>query len=273
MSSNLETAERLARQAAADGATWVVTQELFAGPYFPQTQEPANFDAAQTLPGPTYRRCCQLAADLGVVLSFSVFEQRAPGVFHNTSVVAGPDGRELARYRKAHIPDDPCFYEKYHFTPGEAEGLGTVATSEGLAAGLLICWDQWFPEAARLCALAGAEVLLYPTAIGWHDDEPANERTRQVDAWQTVQRGHAITNGVFVAAANRVGREGALTFWGRSFIVDPGGRVLAQGPADGEAIVMAELDLDQIQRQHIAWPYLRDRRVDGYAGLLKRWSR
>ena len=270
---NLATAERLARRAAAEGADWIVTQELFTTLYFPQTEDPANFDAAEPLPGPTHRQFCGLAAELKVHLSFSLFERRAPGLFHNTTVVAGPDGREVGRYRKAHIPDDPCFFEKYYFTPGEAAGLGTVVGGAGLCAGLLICWDQWFPEAARLCTLAGAEVLLYPTAIGWHDDEPAEERGRQVDAWRTVQRAHAITNGVFVAAANRVGREGALTFWGRSFIADPGGRVIAEGPAEEEAVIMAELDLSLIERQRVAWPHLRDRRIDGYAGLLDRWGR
>jgi len=238
---------------------------------------------------------CALAEELGVEITASLFEKRAPGVYHNTSLMINASGKIVGKYRKMHIPDDPRFYEKYYFTPGDAppastpaqnagseppggEGPGVHADPNGFGVqqmrhattGMLICWDQWFPEAARLAALRGAEIIFYPTAIGWHKEEADDENQRQRESWQIIQRSHAIANGVFVTAINRVGTEDDLTFWGSSFVVDPGGQVIAQASADKEEILIAQCDLSLIEQTRRGWPFLRDRRVDAYGGLLQR---
>lgn len=275
---NLATCERLVREAADQGADLAVTQELFTSCYFPQVEDEAHFDLAQPVPGPTSERLSALAGELSITLSASLFEKRAPGVYHNTTVTYGPDGAAVGKYRKMHIPDDPRFYEKYYFTPGDL-GWQTFAVNAADAetkVGTLVCWDQWFPEAARLTALQGAGVLLYPTAIGFYNHpehgEPILVQQHQREAWQTVMRSHAISNGVFVAAANRVGDEGDLTFWGSSFICGPDGQVIAQASTDSEEVLLAELDLGLIETQRRGWPFLRDRRIDAYDRLLDRLS-
>ena len=283
--ANQATAVELIRDAAGRGAQLVVTQELFRGLYFPVTENPDAFDLAEPIPGPTTQRLGELARELGVWLSASLFERRAPGLYHNTSVLLGPDGRLAGMYRKAHIPDDPGFYEKYYFTPGDtgfpAHRLTTQSPDsnppdpnppDAPTVGMLVCWDQWFPEAARLSALHGAELLLYPTAIGWLDADDEPTRQAQADAWRTIQRSHAIANGVFVAAVNRMGHEADKTFWGGSFIADPMGRVLAQAPPDQPAALVATIDLAHIEQSRRDWNlFLRDRRIDAYAGLTQRW--
>ena len=273
---NLDTCERLIRQAAQDGAQLIVTQELFAAHYFPQVEDETLFDLAEPIPGPTSQRLATLAEQRKVTISGSLFERRAPGVYHNTTATFGPDGSLIGKYRKMHIPDDPRFYEKYYFTPGDL-GWQTFDHASGETStkvGTLVCWDQWFPEAARLTALRGAELLLYPTAIGYYNHaehgEPADVREQQRDAWQTVMRSHAITNGVFVAASNRIGTEGDLTFWGSSFVCGPDGKVIAQASPDKEQILHVELDFDAIEPQRRGWPFLRDRRIDAYDPLLQR---
>lgn len=256
------------RTAAARGAQIICTQELFLTPYFCQTESAANFDLAETIPGPATERLSAVAAELGVVLIASLFEKRMAGLYHNTAVIFDADGSLLGLYRKMHIPDDPEYYEKYYFTPGDL-GYRAWRTRFGTI-GVLVCWDQWFPEAARATALAGAQIVFYPTAIGWHDHEREILGAAQHDAWETVQRGHAVANGVFVCAVNRVGREGALDFWGQSFIADPFGRRVARAPADAEAILVERLDLGEIERTRRDWPFLRDRRIDSYDALLRR---
>lgn len=269
---NLRATARLVREAAARGAQVVVLAELFASPYFCQTQDPDHFDWAEPIPGPTTRAMSALAGDCGVVLVVPLFERRAPGLYHNSLVVFGPGGEELGRYRKLHIPDDPQFLEKFYFTPGDGELL--VCATPRCALGTLICWDQWFPEAARLTALAGAEVLAYPTAIGWMPSEKASEGEAQLDAWRTIQRAHAIANGVFVVSVNRIGFEpspgGGIEFWGHSFVCDPQGVVLAEA-GEQEAVLVVELDLARIEAVRRWWPFFRDRRLDVYAGLTARW--
>ena len=297
-SDNLETCCRLIREAAKQGARLIVTQELFTAHYFPQVEDDAFYDLAEPIPGPTSTRLSQLAGELNIAISASLFEKRAAGVYHNTTVTFGPDGERIGKYRKMHIPDDPRFYEKYYFTPGDLgwqtfilpkrgresflhkdpANTGQIAQKKTpdpfLTVGTLVCWDQWFPEAARLTALRGAELLLYPTAIGYYNHaehgESAEVREQQRDAWQTMMRSHAIANGVFVAAANRIGTERDLTFWGSSFICGPDGKIIAHASADREEILLAELDLDQIEPQRRGWPFLRDRRIDAYDGLLDR---
>ncbi|MBX2852057.1 MAG: carbon-nitrogen hydrolase [Phycisphaeraceae bacterium] len=269
---HLAACERLIRQAAGDGAQLIVTQELFAGHYFPQAEDEALFDLAEPVPGPTSRHIAALATELGVTISVSLFEKRTAGVYHNTTATFGPDGSLIGKYRKMHIPDDPRFYEKYYFTPGD---LGWQAFAMPSATvGTLVCWDQWFPEAARLTALKGAELLLYPTAIGYYNDaeqgEPADVREQQLAAWRTMMQGHAIANGVFVAAANRIGKEDDLTFWGSSFVCGPDGAILAQASRDQEEVLHTELDLDAIEAHRRGWPFLRDRRIDAYQALYKR---
>ncbi len=255
-------------QAASRGAELVVTQELFAGSYFPQVEDDRRFDLAEPVPGPTSDRLCRLASELGISISASLFERRAPGVFHNTSVLIDPKGDLIGRYRKMHIPDDPRFYEKYYFTPGD---LGFQShTVSGVNVGMLICWDQWFPEAARLAALHGAELLLYPTAIGWYHGETEADRVRQREAWQLIQRSHAVANGVYVAAVNRVGIESDLKFWGGSFVADPGGQVIAQASEDGEEVLVCDCEFERIDQIRRGWPFLRDRRIDAYDGLSQR---
>ena len=272
VTANVETAVDLVRQAAARGAQIVCLQELFACRYFCQREDAANFGLAEPVPGPTTDRFAALAADLRVVLVVPVFERRAAGVYHNSVAVIDADGSLLGRYRKTHVPDDPLYHEKFYFTPGD---LGfPVFQTRFARIGPLICWDQWFPEAARLSALAGADLIVYPSAIGWHPAERDTEGAAQHDAWRTVQRAHAIANGVFVAAVNRVGHEGppggGLQFWGGSFVCDPAGRVLAEGSSDGDEVVVAECDSGAVERQRRGWPFLRDRRVDSYAGLTAR---
>ncbi|MEM8738950.1 MAG: carbon-nitrogen hydrolase [Planctomycetota bacterium] len=271
---NLRTVCDMARDAAGRGAELVVTQELFASPYFCVTEDPAAFDLAEPVPGPATQTLADLARQLGVAISASLFERRAAGLYHNTSVLLGPDGRMRGKYRKMHIPDDPSYLEKYYFTPGDL-GFDAFALHDRPAAprvGMLVCWDQWFPEAARLTAMRGAEVLLYPTAIGAHRDDSPADHAAQRDAWITVQKSHAIANGLFVAAANRIGREGPNTFWGSSFICDPLGRTLAQASADQPEILTATLDLDHIESARRHWNlFFRDRRPDVYAGLTQRW--
>ena len=265
---NLARALAGVEQAAGRGAGLVCLQELFRSRYFPQSEDPAHFELAEPLPGPTSEALSKAAVAHGVAIVGSVFERRAAGVYHNTAIVLDAGGALVGTYRKMHIPDDPLYYEKFYFTPGD---LGFAAFDARVArVGPLVCWDQWFPEAARLAALAGAQVLVYPTAIGWQFDESAEEDAAQHDAWETVQRGHAIANGVFVAAVNRVGREGAIRFWGQSFVADPQGRVLARASADDEQVLVVECDLGAIERVRRAWPFLRDRRVDAFADLQKR---
>jgi len=266
---NLDKAEAMAREAADQGAELIVTQELFTSQYFPQQQDPARFELAEPIPGPTSQRFGELAAELKIPISASLFEQRATGVYHNTTVTIDAFGQIVDKYRKMHIPDDPCFYEKFYFTPGDlgfrTQQVGKVTT------GTLVCWDQWFPEAARLTAMQGAQLLLYPTAIATMPDESAEERRRARDAWQTMQRAHAIANGVFVAACNRVGVEDDLNFWGSSFVVDPGGTVIAQADETSEQVLVADCDLSLIGTYRKIWPFLRDRRIDEYDGLTKRF--
>ncbi len=264
---NLDRTIALIEQAAEQGAELVLLQELFRSPYFPQVEDDAHFKLAEPIPGPTTEALAPLAKRLGVVLVASLFEKRARGLFHNTAVVFDADGSNIGSYRKMHIPDDPRFYEKFYFTPGDL-GFRTFDTQAGRI-GVLVCWDQWYPEAARLTALAGAEILLYPTAIGTWRGEMALKAT-QHDAWHTVQRGHAIANGVFVAAANRIGTEDELNFWGHSFVAAPDGRVLAEAGED-EAVLIAECDRSQIDTAREGWPFLRDRRIDAYADLTRRY--
>jgi N-carbamoylputrescine amidase len=268
---NLERASEAVREAAARGARIVCLQELYRSEYFPQVESAELCDLAEPIPGPSTERMRKLAAELGVVIVVPIFELRAPGLHHNSVVIVDANGEVAGLYRKMHIPDDPLFYEKFYFTPGDL-GFRAFDTAAGRIA-VLICWDQWFPEGARLLALDGAELILYPTAIGWGDRETETERAAQRDAWITVQRGHAIANGVFVAAANRIGREANLTFWGSSFACDPQGRMLAQSPVDKEDLLLVDLDRRRIEEQRRGWPYLRDRRVDAYADLLQRFRR
>jgi N-carbamoylputrescine amidase len=255
-------------EAAGAGAHLACTQELFTTPYFCVKQDPANFDLAETIPGPTTDALCQTAREHGIVVVASLFENRGSEVYHNTAVVIDADGSLLGRYRKNHIPQDPAFEEKFYFTPGDL-GYRAWRTRAGRI-GVLICWDQWYPEAARLTVLRGAETLFYPTAIGWLPEEKAALGAAQHGAWETVQRGHAVANGCYVAAVNRVGREGGTEFWGQSFVADPYGRVTARASVDREEILYAETD-PQLQADfRRIWPFFRDRRIDTYGDLTKR---
>lgn len=264
---NLAATARCIRRAAGGGAHIVCVQELFRSRYFPQAEDTAAFALAEPVPGPTTERFCPLARELEVVIVASVFEARAPGVYHNTAVVIDADGDILGKYRKMHIPDDPGFYEKFYFTPGDL-GFRTFRTRYARV-GVLVCWDQWFPEAARLAALGGAGIIFYPTAIGWNASETAAARRAQLEAWELVQRSHAVTNGVYVAAVNRVGREGGITFWGSSFVADPSGRVLARAGKAKPEILLAHCDLQAIADARHNWPFLRDRRIDAYHDLTR----
>jgi N-carbamoylputrescine amidase len=266
---NLEHAMLQVRTAAAQGAQIVCLQELFRSRYFCQTEDTAHFRLAEPVPGPTTKILGQLAASLQVVLIAPIFEQRAPGLYHNRAVIFDADGCQLGLYRKMHIPDDPAYYEKFYFAPGDL-GFRSYTTRYGTV-GVLICWDQWFPEAARLTALTGADILFYPTAIGWHEHERPEVRHAQHEAWELVQRSHAVTNGVFVAAANRVGREGDVTFWGASFVAAPDGQLLARAPHSEEALLLATCDLTAIATARQNWPFLRDRRIDAYDALRSRF--
>jgi N-carbamoylputrescine amidase len=264
------------RAAAARGAGLVVLQELHASLYFCQSEDTRCFDLAEPIPGPATERFGALARELGVVIVTSLFERRGPGLYHNTAVVLEKDGSIAGRHRKMHIPDDPAYYEKFYFTPGDL-GFEPIATSAGKL-GVLVCWDQWYPEAARLMALAGADILIYPTAIGWDPNDPEEEQTRQLDAWITIQRGHAIANGLPLVSVNRVGFEPApgaaengQRFWGNSFVTGPQGEMLARGGSDGEKVLVVDLDLERSEHVRRIWPFLRDRRIDAYQDLLKRY--
>jgi len=269
---NLAKAEWRIREAAGKGAGIVCVQELFRSQYFCREENSRFFDLAEPIPGPTSASFCGLARELDVVIIGSVFEQRAAGVYHNTALVIDAGGELLGCYRKMHIPDDPLYFEKYYFTPGDL-GFRCFDTRYARVAAL-VCWDQWFPEAARAAALGGAQVLFYPTAIGWHPSEKARIGAAQHDAWRTIQRSHAIANGLYVAAVNRVGYEGppeaGLEFWGGSFVADPFGRVLAEASHDCDETLIVECDPRQIEEVRRDWPFLRDRRIDAYAPLLNR---
>ena len=263
---NLQKAVGKIREAARQGAEIVCLQELFRTLYFCQREDVNFFNLAEPIPGPTSDALGAISKELNIVIIASLFERRASGLYHNTVAVLDPVAGLAGRYRKMHIPDDPLYYEKFYFTPGDL-GFQSHATSRGNL-GVLICWDQWFPEAARLTALAGADILLYPTAIGWIEGEAEDElKVAQSEAWVTIQRSHAVANGVFVAAVNRVGREGKLEFWGQSFMCDPFGRVIAKASADQEEILVVPCDLSLIEQTRQNWPFLRDRRVDAYGGL------
>lgn len=265
----LETAKRLIVQAAHQRAQVICLQELFAMPYPCQSEDHRNFDFAETIPGPTTEFLSSVARELSVVIVAPLFERRGPGVYHNTVSVIDADGTIAGIYRKMHIPDDPLFYEKFYFAPGDL-GFRVVETRYAKL-GVGICWDQWFPEAARLFSIAGAEILLYPTAIGWIDDEKEEFGTAQHDAWQTVMRSHAITNGIWLGAANRVGVEGRLEFWGGSFVASPTGELIAAANHECEELVIADCPMVDIDVVRTHWPFLRDRRIDAYQDLARRW--
>ncbi len=269
--ANLTKAIEKIGDAARQGAEVICLQELFASPYFCQVEDPENFELAEPVTGPTTQAITRVAKELGVTVLIPFFERRAPGVYHNSIVAVGPQGESLGLYRKMHIPDDPQYYEKFYFTPGD---LGFVAFESPKAKlGPLICWDQWYPEAARLTALRGAELLFYPTAIGWLPEDKPDFGSAQLEAWQIMQRAHAVANGVFVVSVNRVGEErspaGSIEFWGHSFVCDPFGRVLAEAGSD-EAVLVVDCDLSLIEQTRRGWPFLRDRRIDAYTGITAR---
>lgn len=266
---NLETAIQNIRSAARSGARIICLQELFKSRYFCQSIEKDFFSLAEPIPGATTKALSEIANELSVTLIVPIFEKRGAGIFHNSAAILGPDGSLLSVYRKMHIPDDPGYHEKYYFSPGD-QGVCVVQTPYARI-GVLICWDQWFPEAARLAALQGAEVLFYPTAIGWGRETGASSSETELEAWQLVQRSHAITNGCYVASVNRVGQEGDIRFWGHSFICDPFGAVQAQA-GEESAILISDCDLDRIQAIRCEWPFLRDRRIDAYAKLSQRYD-
>lgn len=264
------------REAASKGANLVVLQELHNSLYFCQVEDPANFDLAETIPGPSTEIYGALAKELGIVLVTSLFEKRATGLHHNTSVVFDTDGSMAGKYRKMHIPDDPAYYEKFYFTPGDL-GFEPIKTSIGTL-GVLICWDQWYPEAARLMALKGAEVLIYPTAIGWESTDPESEKERQKEAWVLSQRGHAVANGLHVIAVNRVGYEAdpsgvtnGIKFWGNSFVAGPQGEIIAKASNFDEELMVVDINLSRTEEVRRMWPFFRDRRIDAFGDLVKRW--
>jgi N-carbamoylputrescine amidase len=271
--ANLDRTCEKIREAARQGAQIICTEELFRSQYFCREEDARLFDLAETIPGPSTERLQPLAAELGIVIVASLFEKRATGLYHNTAVIIDADGALLGRYRKMHIPDDPLFFEKFYFTPGDL-GFRAFDTKFGRIA-TLVCWDQWYPEAARLAAMSGANILFYPTAIGWHPAEKAQYGPAQHDAWRTIQRSHAIANGIYVAAVNRVGFEGppdrGLEFWGASFVSDPFGRVLAEASHDKEEILVVECDTAVMEGVRRNWPFLRDRRIDAYGPILNRF--
>ncbi|AMV40437.1 carbon-nitrogen hydrolase [Planctomyces sp. SH-PL62] len=270
---NLDRASEMLREAAAKGAQVACLPELFLTQYFCQTEDAATFDLAEPIPGPTTDALAAVAVETRMTIVGSIFERRTAGVYHNTAVVLEADGSVVGKYRKMHIPDDPLYYEKYYFTPGD---LGFKAfDTKHARVGTLVCWDQWYPEAARLTALQGADVLFYPTAIGWHPSEKAEFGEAQASAWETMQRAHAIANGVFVGAVNRLGHEGApdggIEFWGGSFLADPFGRILARASRDREEVLVAECDPRLQEETRRNWPFLRDRRIDAYAPITQRF--
>ena len=266
--ANLARTQDAVREAAKGGAQVVCTQELFNLPYFCREQDPELFELAEPVPGPTTLALSSLAAELGIVVIASLFERRASGVYHNTAAVIDADGSYLGKYRKMHIPQDPGFEEKFYFSPGDL-GYKVWDTQYGTI-GVLICWDQWYPEAARMAALAGAEILFYPTAIGWLPEEKAELGQAQHSAWETVQRGHAVANGCYVAAVNRTGTEGETEFWGQSFVADCYGQVVARASVAKEEVLFADCDLDALEATRRIWPFFRDRRIDSFGGLTKR---
>ncbi len=272
---NVFRLEQKIKKLAEDGAELIVMQELHNGLYFCQTEDTGLFDQAETIPGPSTRYFGVLAKECGVVILLSLFEKRAAGLYHNTAVVIDKDGAIAGKYRKMHVPDDPAYYEKFYFTPGDL-GFEPISTSLGRL-GVLVCWDQWYPEAARLMALAGAELLIYPTAIGWESTDSADEKKRQHDAWITLQRGHAIANGLPVIAVNRTGYEpdpsgltNGIQFWGSSFVCGPQGEFLYQAP-EGEDECVVKIDMARTENVRRWWPFFRDRRIDAYGDLTKRW--
>jgi N-carbamoylputrescine amidase len=270
---NFAKAEKKIKEAARRGAQIICLQELFRSQYFCREENADLFDLAEPIPGPSSEALGKLAKKLGVVIVGSLFERRTAGVYHNTAVVIDADGTLLGKYRKMHIPDDPLYYEKFYFTPGDL-GFPNFDTKFGRIA-VLVCWDQWYPEGARVASLGGASIIFYPTAIGWHPSEKSEHGASQLDAWRTIQRSHAIANGIFVAAVNRTGYEGTkesgLEFWGSSFVADPFGQIIAEASTNKEEIIVVECDprrMDDIRRN---WPFLRDRRIDAYSPILKRW--
>ena len=273
--ANLAVIETRVAEAAAAGARLVLLQELHNGAYFCQHESVHEFDRAEPVPGPTSERLGRLALKHGVVIVGSVFERRAAGLYHNTAIVLESDGRLVGKYRKMHIPDDPGFHEKFYFTPGDL-GFNPIDTSVGRL-GVLVCWDQWYPEAARLMALAGAELLLYPTAIGWDPDDAQDEKDRQRGAWILSHRGHAVANGLPVLSCNRIGHEASpldtsgITFWGSSHVLGPQGEFLAEATTDAAQVLLVDIDLARSENVRRIWPFLRDRRIDAYADLLKRY--
>ncbi len=270
---NLARAESLVREAAGRGAQIICLQELFRSQYFCREENAELFALAEPIPGPSTEAFSKLARELKVVIVAPLFERRAAGLYHNTAAVIDADGSLLGLYRKMHIPDDPLYYEKFYFTPGDL-GFPNFDTRYGRI-GVLVCWDQWYPEGARLSSLRGANILFYPTAIGWHPCEKKQHGARQLDAWRTIQRSHAIANGIFVAAVNRVGFEGppdnGLEFWGSSFVTDPFGQLLAEASASREETLVVECDPQQMEEVRRNWPFLRDRRIDAYSPILERW--
>ena len=271
---NLDKALQKISEAAGRGAQIVCLQELFTSQYFCQIEDHKYFQLAEEIPGPSTDKLCALAREKGVVIVASLFEKRSAGLYHNTAAVIDADGTYLGKYRKMHIPDDPAFYEKFYFTPGDL-GFRAWDTRYGRI-GVCICWDQWYPEAARLTALQGAQILFYPTAIGWHPGEKAEHGKRQHDSWETIQRSHAIANGCYVAVPNRIGHEApdggpGIEFWGQSFVADPSGQIVAKASVDGEEILLTEVDLDALDTQRTHWPFFRDRRIDAYADIVKRF--
>ncbi|HUI29928.1 MAG TPA: carbon-nitrogen hydrolase [Candidatus Acidoferrales bacterium] len=273
---NLKKAVSWIEKAAKNGAQVICLPELFRSLYFCQTEDMTNFNLAETIPGSSTETISKVAKKNKVVVIVPVFEKRAIGVYHNSAVIIDADGHIAGVYRKMHIPDDPAFYEKYYFAPGDL-GFDSFKTKYG-DIGTLICWDQWYPEAARLTALKGASILFYPTAIGWHPHEKAEHGKAQFESWRTIQRGHAIANGIYVAAVNRVGLEkqdeksAGIEFWGQSFVADPQGVIIAQASADKEEILFAEIRLERIEYIRQNWPFLRDRRIDAYGGIKERFS-
>ncbi len=282
LAGNLKRQVALVEQAARSGAKIISTQEMFRSQYFCQVEDHRFFKTAETIPGPSTDALGKIAKKYKVVIVASLFEKRAAGLYHNTAAVIGPDGGIMGIYRKMHIPDDPLYYEKFYFTPGDT-GFRAWETPYGKI-GVLICWDQWYPEAARLTALQGAQILFYPTAIGWHRSEKAEYGRSQHEAWELIQRSHAVANGCYVCAPNRIGTEHILgadgkpvskdgiEFWGQSFVCQPNGQIVSKGSVAGQEIVRADCDLDKVEFARTHWPFLRDRRIDAYGGLVKRFG-